>query len=115
LRRSEEAEVSAYAALRKIKANYFRNKSESEFNTQFVSLCLVNAYQVGIGNMCTVIQKFADLPVVRSLRSYDVFEAMASVARDGSLDRDYQEESYNYAKQSSAFAFLLAASDTSAV
>jgi hypothetical protein len=112
---SEEAEVSAYAALRKIKANYFRNKSESEFNTQFVSLCLVNAYQVGIGNMCTVIQKFADLPVVRSLRSYDVFEAMASVARDGSLDRDYQEESYNYAKQSSAFAFLLAASDTSAV
>lgn len=112
---SEDAEVSAYAALRKIKTNYFRSKSESEFNTQFVSLCLVNAYQVGIGNMCTVIQKFADLPVVGSLRSYDIFEAMASVAKDGNLDGDYREESYNYAKQSSAFAFLLAASDTSAV
>lgn len=100
-------------ALQKIRTDYFPNLME--FNRQFFSLCLVNAYQVGLGNMMNVIKKFSELPVRTSLKSYDVFEAMALIAKDGALDGDYREESYNYAKQSSAFAFLLAASDTSAV
>ncbi len=99
-------------ALQKIRTDYFPNLME--FNRQFFSLCLVNAYQVGLGNMMNVIKKFSELPVRTSLKSYDVFEAMALIAKDGALDGDYREESYNYAKQSSAFAFLLAASDTSA-
>lgn len=100
-------------ALEKICADYFSNNQEA-FEREFLALCLVNAYQVGIGNMMTVIRKFSQLPLTNRIHSYDVFEMMTSLAKDGSVDPSYRTESYNYAKQASAFAFLLATSDTQA-
>lgn len=99
--------------LRVIRTNYFRNNTD--FELRFLTLCVVNAYQAGPGNMLNVIKAFSRVPVSENFRSFDVFETMTYLAKDGGFDPDYRNESYNYAKQSSAFAFLLAASDTSAV
>ncbi len=101
----------ARKALSKIQELYFND--EAAFRTTFLSLCLVNAYQTGIGNMISVVQEFAKKPR-RNLQGYDVFEAMTRAAEDGSFDPHYKEQSAHYPKKSAAFAFLLSASDTSA-
>lgn len=104
----------AGTALDDIQNRYFKDKSE-RFQKEFLTLCVVNAYQVGPGNMSNVIKRFAKLPKISGARSYDVFEAMTDLAKDGRFDPDYQLHSSQYVKKAAAFAFLLRAADTSAV
>lgn len=100
-------------ALDFIRANYF--DTPEEFNRQFMTLVMINAYQAGPGNMAEVLRWFSKQKVRPSFKHYDVYAAMASAAGvKGGPVPDYGKHSASYVKNVFAFAMLLNSCDTKA-
>ncbi|KND51930.1 MAG: hypothetical protein ABA06_01570 [Parcubacteria bacterium C7867-001] len=98
-------------ALDFIRANYF--DTPEEFNRQFMTLVMINAYQAGPGNVAQVLRWFSKQKVRPTFKHYDVYAAMASAAgAKGGPVPDYGKHSANYVKNVYAFAMLLNSCDT---